>query len=471
MTFAFGWMIGQPTGWGQYGRGLHDALTRLGYPTLLPHGAVDHDAQPLAEHDGMTGWYLEPIGNDCHAKPDVADGWKVAGLLVMEEGGLPQGKADQLATYDALLVGCPWSLEVCKRAGLTHAHLFPQGVDTRAYPERTAPRTPDGRFRVFSGGKLEVRKSQDIVIDTFRRLLKAVPHATLVPAWHNYWPKTVGRLDHAGLVRSLPPYDDATERWDFQRWLEFEGIPTDNIEAVGPLTQADTQSLLATCDAGIFVSRAEGNGNMALAECLSAGLPCITSPHSGHAIYPASTIVRKALRVRPTKLQPSTIDNITGWYDTDPQELALMLAELALTPYRVAPQDVAAFRWQWDWDARAEVMVGLLSEESCPHGQQSIEVCRESEQEGTEGRNTEQAHRLGKGSAGVRLSWAGRCGRFDAVGAVEPGRVLSGVGEAPAEERGCNLWREAADGGAAPGTAGRVAWPRWGLMRWRGTTR
>lgn len=352
--FAFGWKIGQPTGWGQYGRGLHDALTRLGYPTLLPHGSVDQDPEPLTG----SGWYLEPIGNDCHATPDTAAGWKVAGLVVIEEGALPKGKADHLRTYDALLVGCPWSLKVCHDAGLTHAQLFPQGVDTRAYPVRT--RTPDGKFRVFSGGKLEVRKSQDIVVETFRRLLNAVPHAVLVPAWHNYWPKTVGRLDHAGLVRSLPPYDDETQTWDFARWLEFEGIPKANIQPVCVLDQPQTRAILETCDAGLFVSRAEGNANMALAEVLSSGIPCVTSPHTGHAVYSASSIVRKALRVRPSKLQPHNIDSITGWYDTDPQELALMLAELALTPYRVVPQDVAAFRWQWDWDARAEVMVGLL---------------------------------------------------------------------------------------------------------------
>ena len=44
---------------------------------------------------------------------------------------------------------------------------------------------------IFSGGKLENRKGQDIVIAAFRRLLRYYPDALLIAAW--------GNIGHVGL--------------------------------------------------------------------------------------------------------------------------------------------------------------------------------------------------------------------------------------------------------------------------------
>ena len=63
---------------------------------------------------------------------------------------------------------------------------FIQGVDL--------PRGRGERFIVYSGGKLEHRKGQDIVVAAFREFVKTHPDAVLATTWHNQWPMTMAGM-------------------------------------------------------------------------------------------------------------------------------------------------------------------------------------------------------------------------------------------------------------------------------------
>ena len=58
------------------------------------------------------------------------------------------------------------------RTGIDRARLVHQGVDTVC--AEPVPRLLKRSLVIFSGGKLENRKGQDIVIAAFRRLLRYV---------------------------------------------------------------------------------------------------------------------------------------------------------------------------------------------------------------------------------------------------------------------------------------------------------
>ena len=62
-----------------------------------------------------------------------------------------------------------------------------------------------GRFVVFSGGKLELRKGQDIVVAAFRAFVERHPDAVLVNAWHNAWPKLAKSIQVGASARRAPP--------------------------------------------------------------------------------------------------------------------------------------------------------------------------------------------------------------------------------------------------------------------------
>ena len=62
----------------------------------------------------------------------------------------------------------------------------------------------DDRFVIFSGGKLEYRKGQDIVIAAFKIFQKRHPEALLITAWHNVWPQFMTGIEQTGNVVGLP---------------------------------------------------------------------------------------------------------------------------------------------------------------------------------------------------------------------------------------------------------------------------
>ena len=74
-------------------------------------------------------------------------------------------RADQFAL---IIAGSSWNESVLRANGIVATTTVLQGVDTSLF--HPAPRT--GRFRdrfvVFSGGKLEYRKGQDLVVKAFR---------------------------------------------------------------------------------------------------------------------------------------------------------------------------------------------------------------------------------------------------------------------------------------------------------------
>ena len=60
-----------------------------------------------------------------------------------------------------------------------------QGVDTAVFNPIPVPRILHASIIIFSGGKLEIRKGQDIVIHAFKKLLLVCPDALLIASWCN----------------------------------------------------------------------------------------------------------------------------------------------------------------------------------------------------------------------------------------------------------------------------------------------
>ena len=60
-----------------------------------------------------------------------------------------------------------------------------QGVDTAVFNPIPVPRLINARLVIFSGGKLEIRKGQDIVIHAFRELLADLSRFSFIASWCN----------------------------------------------------------------------------------------------------------------------------------------------------------------------------------------------------------------------------------------------------------------------------------------------
>src|SRR6185312_7856169 len=136
------------------------------------------------------------------------------------------------------------------------------------------------RFLVFSGGKLERRKGQDIVLAAFRVFAERHPEAMLVTAWRNAWPTPKSNIDESGLTAPLP--FDAEGQADIAGWAAANGLGPGNFSDLGFVPNAQLPTILREMDAAVFANRAEGGTNLVAMECMACGVPTILSRNTGH---------------------------------------------------------------------------------------------------------------------------------------------------------------------------------------------
>jgi len=130
------------------------------------------------------------------------------GILFAETEEWEAADLASLRRFDAVLVGSTWNARALLRAGVrVPVAPFMQGVDASLFAAPSAVvRPPGGPFRVFSGGKLEWRKGQDIVVEAFKRFRARRPEAdaVLLAQWVNPWRQTVLTLKHASFTAGVP---------------------------------------------------------------------------------------------------------------------------------------------------------------------------------------------------------------------------------------------------------------------------
>ena len=118
----------------------------------------------------------------------------------------------------------------------------------------------EGKWILFSGGKLEVRKGQDLIVAAFKKFLKMHDDVVLVTAWHNQWKYIMKSIQGPGFVKGSP--ETKGDRIYFTEWLEENGIPADRAYHLDETNHATVAALLKRADAAIFTNRGEGGTNL-----------------------------------------------------------------------------------------------------------------------------------------------------------------------------------------------------------------
>jgi glycosyltransferase involved in cell wall biosynthesis len=299
---GIGWQVGVASGWGTYGtnlavelvgRGIEPALFFVADPLGLTPAQGAALKEPLARHAHWRearskgevradfpilhalGDKLDfpPILRALHGAPDV-------GVVFFESATIPRENIDLAARFALIVTGSTWNAEVLKRHGFTNVRNCLQGVDLDLFRPGTRSGRFAGRFAIFSGGKLEYRKGQDLVVAAFKKFHARHPDALLVTAWHNPWPQAAQSLGLSGHVAGPPPVVGG--RLDVAAWLTANGLPVGSFVDLGPLANTATAPLLREVDVALMPSRCEGGTNLVAMECMAVGVPVILSRNTGH---------------------------------------------------------------------------------------------------------------------------------------------------------------------------------------------
>ncbi len=369
------WPIGSTTGWGTYGLHLALALHRSARAEpILGEAPMLQGLGPLAEYrvremrratavvDTTSSVRLTALGNHVLGAPRIGQRAveKNAGVIFFEDTALDADAIARARAYDVMIAGSTWNAEWLKALGVRNVKLVLQGVDPSLF--HRAPRTGvfGDRFLVFTGGKLEFRKGQDIVVEAFRRFQAKHSDAMLVTAWHNHWPQTMAGIDAAGHVRGIPSVRDG--RVQVTEWLIANGVRADAILDLGVQPHALIAQALREMDIALFPNRCEGGTNLVAMEAMACGVPTILSANTGHLNLIGRDTCFPLVHQRPVKTRTPLYRGTAGWGESDPEEIVSLL-ELAYHDREEARRrgvEGSALLAQLSWNTQTNVLLRAL---------------------------------------------------------------------------------------------------------------
>ena len=303
------WQLSDFSGWGVFGWNLVQELARRGEPAPLLLTPPDIKAltalerrflEPLikeqtsieaqaAQNPGQLAVVadavvLHHLGNNLVLSETSASvqGQGNVGVVFMEIPLFDREAFARASRFDTVIAGSTWNGSVLKNAGLRNVQVVLQGIDpTHFRPAPESKRLFADRFVIFSGGKLEYRKGQDIVLAAFKIFRRRRPDALLVTLWHNTWPSSSQSLRLSRHVDGPPEIgDDGGQR--IGDWATAHGIPPAAFIDLGQIPNSHLAPILHQMDAAVFPNRCEGGTNLVAMECMACGVPTVLANNTGH---------------------------------------------------------------------------------------------------------------------------------------------------------------------------------------------
>jgi glycosyltransferase involved in cell wall biosynthesis len=264
--------------------------------------------------------------------------------------------------FDCVATGSSWCTRLLEEHGLDKVSTVVQGIDPRIFfPRPQAREFLRDYFVVFSGGKFELRKGQDIVIRAYKVLQDRHDDVMLVNAWYNPWPFSVQTMLSSKLIRFNPP---ETSYVDFiNSVLADNGVDLKRVVTLLPQPNQMMPRVYANADVGLFPNRCEGGTNLVLMEFMACGKPVVASNVTGHAdiLNPANALLIEATQA--TEIRDQAGVPIAMWPEPDLDQTIAQLEhayqhrdELRALGAR-GGQDLAS----WTWGRTAAAFLRLLS--------------------------------------------------------------------------------------------------------------
>ncbi|NDC57075.1 MAG: hypothetical protein EBZ69_09790, partial [Alphaproteobacteria bacterium] len=156
--------------------------------------------------------------------------------------------------YDKIIAYSHYTADFLSSLNVAPVVVCHQGVDTGMFHPRQKSGLYKNRFVIFSGGKFEHRKGQDIVLAAFKHFAARHDDALLVCAWQTIMPIQGFPLRPYSHLTSLPAQEPG-QPLHLDEWLLAEGLHPRQVIALPFLPQATMPSIMAECDVAVFPSR------------------------------------------------------------------------------------------------------------------------------------------------------------------------------------------------------------------------
>lgn len=321
---------GRAHGWGIAGEYLTREIARL--PPLegvTLHCISGHDLRPMNPAD----WNRINIGY-CFFENDI-ETLKHTRRAAKE--------------WDFIVAGSSWCEYQLKIGGIRQTSTILQGIDpANFYP--VPHRQEDGRFIVFSGGKFEYRKGQDLVIAAMRVFMQRHQDAYLVCSWINQWPFSLATMAQSPHITFNASSDECTAI--LQRTLDENDIPLDRVYLAPLVDNALIRQIYQQTDIGLFPNRCEGGNNMVMCEYMACGRTVIASDATGHADVITPHNAFPLLHYSPVLIKDVADTPCAVWHEASVDEIIEQLEyayhnrALCIQKGSVAAHDMKQLSWE-----------------------------------------------------------------------------------------------------------------------------
>ena len=347
------WQLSSFFGWGIYGLNLAlnwvddpDLAPLASYPILASQVTLDavrlnhlgpffrssfEFQEKLRLQAGQTVQVDVPtlvgLGNGFHggasAHKTTVTGRPDIGVIFFENTDFSPEALERARRYRLIVAGSTWNRDILRELGIGPVETVLQGVDpTLFHPAPKAGYLRD-RFVIFSGGKLEFRKGQDLVLLAFRAFAQRHPEALLVTAWHSPWPKVA---DSIAMNRAVAPVPYTPQgKVDVRGWAVANAVPPEQVIDLGEVPNALMPPILREMDVALFPNRGEGGTNLVAMETMACGVPVILSRNTGHLdlIRPEAAYVLE--QQTPLGGSGAGVGAVPGWSNSSVDEIVATL--------------------------------------------------------------------------------------------------------------------------------------------------
>jgi glycosyltransferase involved in cell wall biosynthesis len=334
--------VGSSFGWGVCGKYLALELSRLAHVSLITedleseancdpeyHGRLSRVYVPMDLNRSfcLDGEYRfnEPVlqtirGADLKPWLAAVSAPRMIGYTFFETYSLEKQIVDDArAYYDHVVAGSTWCEKILQTHGLKNCSTIIQGIDlTRFHTGLAEKETFKDRFVIFSGGKLELRKGQDLVMRAFKVLQDKYEDVLLVNSWYNKWDESLMTMRFSPYIRFEMPGRDYMKA--VNHLLHVNGIDPKKVITLPPKPHARMAEIYRNTDCGLFPNRCEGGTNLVLMEYMACGKPVIASFSSGHRDVLTDENSLPVRSLKPFILKNRNGEILEQWDDPDLDE-------------------------------------------------------------------------------------------------------------------------------------------------------
>ena len=345
---------GSNYGWGVCSRYLIQELAKL-TPIRVLNGAEGPEARQNVAgklFQALTGIDFYPMFKNVRGQENYG--------YTFFENELNSNSLANAAKLDLVIAGSSWCRDRLLEKGIQNSEVLIQGVAPKLFYPIKSERPGDG-FVIFSGGKFELRKGQDLVLRAAKIMQDKYADIILVNSWYNLWPQSIRLMRYSRHIR-LPSQE-------FAGWTAFmkavygaNGLKPDKIRTFELLPNEQLRELYRHTDLGIFPNRCEGGTNLVLMEYMACGKPVIASNTSGHK----DIVTREnALLLDDLKNIQIIEDNrrlMARWQEPSLEELVAKMeyAYHHREEIRRIGQQAGADLKKFSWELTAKRLLGIL---------------------------------------------------------------------------------------------------------------